>query len=220
MKISFIGYGSMTEALASRWANNHELFIGGRNLDKARALAKQLGDNIGYGTSAEAASFGDIVVLATTHETVFDAMNAAGGPDAFVGKVLIDINNPVRDYQNDDFLVKNYDGLSLSEAIAKYAPQAHVVKAFNTCQATVWKMDPPLFDGRPLVVLYVGDDADAKAKVATLIAEIGCEPLDFGALRYAQLLEPLAAIVIKMLFSGRDVHTVMNLIQPESKPIA
>jgi hypothetical protein len=28
------------------------------------------------------------------------------------------------------------------------------------------------------------------------------------------------AFVIKLLFSGRDPHTLLNLIQPESKPIA
>ncbi len=36
---------------------------------------------------------------------------------------------------------------------------------------------------------------------------------------YARLLEPTAAIVIKLLFSGHDARTVLNLIQPEVKAI-
>ena len=216
MKIAFIGYGSMAEALASKWVTKHSLFIGGRNLEKAEKLAKKLGSNVEFGSEAEAATFGEIVVLATRHEAVFEAIDAAGGSDALAGKVLLDINNPV---DETDFLAKSYDGVSLSEAIALAAPDAHVVKAFNTCQAKVWQMQPPVFDNRPLVVMYCGDDSQAKAKFAVLIEDVGCEAKDIGDLKYARMLEPAAAIVIKLLFSGHDAYTVLNLIQPEVKAI-
>ncbi len=218
MKIGFIGYGNMAESLASRWVAKHEVFIGGRDTGKAKRLAAKLGHHARSGSEADAASFGEIIALATTHEAVFDAMAAAGGPAAFTGKVLLDINNPV-DVTQGNFLPKTYDGTSLAEAIAARAPGARVVKAFNMCQAMVWKMDPPLFDGRKLVTLYCSDDADAKRMLLSLIQDLGCDPLDLGELKYARLLEPAAAIVIKLLLSGRDPHTVLNLIQPEIKPI-
>ena len=66
MKIGFIGYGSMAETLASKWVENYSVFIGGRNLEKAEALAKKLGKNVEYGTEAQAADFGEIIVLATS----------------------------------------------------------------------------------------------------------------------------------------------------------
>ncbi len=66
---------------------------------------------------------------------------------------------------------------------------------------------------------YCGDDAAANSKVAELIGDLGCEPVDVGELRYSRLLEASAAIVIKFLFAVRDTRTVLNLIQPESKPI-
>lgn len=220
MKIGFIGYGSMAEALGTRWAGKHELCFGGRDMGKAAQLAGKLGRGATYGSVSEAVAFGEAVVLATPHEAVFDAMQAAGGAAAFARKVVIDINNPVADFRGGDFLVKSYEGKSLAEAIAALAPDARVVKAFNMCQATVWQMEPPVFDGRRLVTLYCGDDVLAKLAVSALIADIGCEPVDLGELRYARLLEPAAAIVIKFLMAGRDPHTVLNLIQPESKPIA
>ena len=220
MKIAFIGYGNMAASLASRWVAKHDIFVGGRDTRKAQNLAGKLGDGTQYGSETAAAAFGEVVVPATPHEAVFDAIDAAGGPEAFTGKTLLDINNPVPDYARGDFLVKTFDGKSLSEAIAAYVPAARVVKAFNMCQAKVWQMDPPVFDGRRLVALYCGDDADAKRRIATLITDIGCEAADVGDLKYARLLEPAAAIVIKFLFSGRDPHTVLNLIQPEAKPIA
>ena len=216
MKIGFIGYGSMAEALASKWVTKHSLFIGGRNLEKAEKLAKELGEDVKFGSEAKAAEFGEVIVLATTHEAVFEAIDAAGGDDALAGKVLLDINNPV---DKSDFLAKSYDGISLSEEIARVVPDARIVKAFNMCQASVWKMNPPVFDDRPLVVMYCGDDNRAKQQVAVLIEDVGCEAKDIGDLKYARMLEPAAAIVIKLLFSGHDPYTVLNLIQPEVKAI-
>ena len=219
MKIGFIGYGSMAQALGSRWAEGHELCIGGRNAAKATALAEELGHGARAGSEAEAAAFGEVVVLATRSEHALDALRAAGGAAALTGKVLLDINNPV-DVTDGEFLPRTFDGRSLSEVLADAAPGAHVVKAFNMAQAGVWTMDPPTFDGRRLVTLYCGDDAGAKQRVARLIEDVGCEPFDLGELKYARLLEAAASIVIKLLFSGRDLRTVLNLIQPETKPIA
>lgn len=218
MRIGFIGYGHMASSLGRRWAGRHQLLIGGRDLQKAARLAASLGGGTRHGSEADAAAFGEAVVLATRSEHVFTAMDAAGGPEALCGRIVIDINNPVSAFDGE-FLTRTYDGGSLAEAIAAYAPGARVVKAFNMCQAGVWEMDPPVLDGRRLVVLQCGDDSDAKAQVAALVAEIGAEPSDLGELKYARLLEAAAAIVIKYLFSGRDPHTVLNLIQPEVKPI-
>ena len=99
MKISFLGYGNMAAALGARWVGRHELFVGGRDAAKANALAVKFGRGTRSGSEADAAEFGEVVVLATTHEAVFDAMKAAGGAAAFAGKVLIDINNPVAGYK-------------------------------------------------------------------------------------------------------------------------
>ena len=71
---------------------------------------------------------------------------------------------------------------------------------------------PPVFDGRPLIVPICGDDVDAKATVRELVAGLGCRALDVGPLHKARHIEYLAAIVIGLLFSGFEAHTVFNLI--------
>lgn len=218
MKIGFIGYGNMAKALASCWVGHHSIAIGGRNSDKAKALADKLGGGTRWGSCVEVVRDTEIVVLATLHEAVFGAMDAAGGPSAFAGKTLIDINNPVPGKYEGKFLNQTYGGLSLAEKIAAYAPEAEVVKAFNMCEASVWTMDPPIYDGRKLVVLHCGGSEAAKGCAVGLIELIGCDHVDLGGLEYARLLESAAAIIIKLLFSGRDSHTVLNLIQPEVKP--
>ena len=196
----------------------------GRKADSAAGLAREIGA-AGNGSISDAVQFGDAIVLATPANAVEDAIQSAGGADAFSGKVIIDVNNPVsvpggpHDNVGEDFLPVSFGEGSLAEHIAALIPEARIVKTFNMCQASVWEMNPPVFDGRKLVVLYCGDDSVAKSKVAELIERLGCEPVDVGELRYSTLLEASACIVIKFLFSGRDMHTVLNLIQPEVKPI-
>jgi predicted dinucleotide-binding enzyme len=56
----------MSEALASRWAGHHEVVIGGRNIEKAKALAEQIDHGTSGGREADAVKDTDVVVLATT----------------------------------------------------------------------------------------------------------------------------------------------------------
>lgn len=209
MKIGIIGAGSMASVLGKRWANNgHLLFFGARDLEKANAVAQDVGNGATAGSMTEAAEFGDVVLLSVRSEAAIDVLNAAGAPSGtFEGKVLIDCNNPV---ELENLTLTVGFTTSLAEEIAK-ASSGLVVKAFNMAQAKVWALDPPLFDGRPMTVFYCGDDEQAKQKVAQLITEMGFEPLDMGALRQARLLEPAGNIVIYLLFNGYSPYTVLNL---------
>jgi len=224
MKIGFIGYGSMAKALSARWSPHHDVYIGGRDLERAAALAEAI-EASGSGSVAEAVTFGDVVVMATPAGAVEHAIEQAGGAAAFEGKVVLDINNPVsvpggpHDQSGIPYLPHAFPEGSLSERIAALLPGSQVVKAFNMSQASVWEMDPPNFDGRKLVTLYCGGDEQAKEVVHGLIESLGCEAVDLGDLCYARLLEAAACIVIKCLFEGHDLKTVLNLIQPEVKPV-
>lgn len=93
MKIAFIGYGNMASALGGRRASAHEVFIGGRNAGRAAVLAADIGA-AGSGSVAEAVAFGEVVVIATPADAVAEAIRNAGA-DAFAGKIVVDINNPV-----------------------------------------------------------------------------------------------------------------------------
>lgn len=213
MKIGFIGAGGMAQALAGKWAGTHEVMLSGRNEDKTRAAADAVGAKAG--TAAEATAFGEVVVLATRWQDVFTAIESAGGPDAFAGKIVIDINNPV---DIETFVTTREDGRSLTQAIADTLPRAHVGKAFNMAQVAVWKDPDMTYDGRRMVTLYTSDGG-ADATLAQLIADVGAEPLRLGDNSHAYQLEAAAAIVIKFLFAGGDAHTIFNFIRPETKPI-
>ncbi|MFE3599678.1 hypothetical protein [Streptomyces sp. NPDC059142] len=88
-------------------------------------------------------------------------------------------------------------------------PVAHVVNAFNLCHEGVWRMRPPVLDGRPLAVPVCGDDEVALAGAHELVGDLGCEPVAGGGLERAGLLEATAALFIApWVGEGADAQTI------------
>jgi 8-hydroxy-5-deazaflavin:NADPH oxidoreductase len=210
MRIGTLGAGMMTEALAGQWSRaGHEVLVGGRSPDKAMALAKRIGAQAG--TLADAAGFGDAVLLAVRREGLAGTLGHAGAAGgALAGKTVIDCGNAV---DVKDFSLVTWEGKSLAEQAQQLAPGSHVVKAFNLCHAKVWQMEPPVFDGRPLAVPFAGDD-EGKQVTRQLIADVGGEPLDAGDLSQARHLEAMAIVTIRLLFGGYDPYSVFAFVSP------
>ncbi|HET6865826.1 MAG TPA: NAD(P)-binding domain-containing protein [Solirubrobacteraceae bacterium] len=200
MNIGIIGAGRMAGALGANFAKaGHQLRVGARNPEAAADLAQKLGGGTAHGDIANAARFGEVILLAVKRSGITEALAAAGD---LRGKPLIDCNNLGPDPEG---------GISIAETIRQESG-ASVVKAFNCCHFHVWRMSPPVFDGRRLAVPYCGDDSVAKACARALIEQMGCRPLDLGGLGKALHIEYLAAIVIGLLFGGADPNTVFNLV--------
>jgi 8-hydroxy-5-deazaflavin:NADPH oxidoreductase len=211
MKIGIIGAGHMAAVLAARWiAAGHEVMIGARDAERGKVLAARLGPDVPSGTLREAAVYGEAALLAIWPTGVIPALLEAGAADGtLAGRILIDCNNPV---ETGSFTLTTGE-VSLAEQLARLAPGSRVVKAFNQCHVDVWAMEPPRFDGRPLVVPIAGDDPAGKDVVAGLVRDIGCEPRDVGPLHRARHLEAMAAVVIGFLFGGAPTRTVFNLVE-------
>jgi predicted dinucleotide-binding enzyme len=125
-------------------------------------------------------------VLAVPYPAAAEVIAEHG--DALRGKVVVDITNPV-DWATFEGLVTPADS-SAAEEIEKLLPQGTpVVKAFNTTFAST--LSSGEVAGQPLDVLLAGDDADAKATVASFVEAGGLRPLDVGPLRRARQLEQL-----------------------------
>lgn len=202
MKIGVLGAGRMAEALVPHWLKaGHDVMIGGRTVPKAIALAERLGAR--GGGLREAAEFSDLVVLAVLYPGVDVTLQEAGAEDGtLAGKPLLDCNNPV---EIEGFTLT--EG-SLAERVAARTG-AHVVKALNLAHAEVWRQQAR-YHGRPLMVPIAGHDA-AKDPVATLVREVGAEPLDTGGLEQAHHLEAMAAVIIRLLFAGADELSAFQL---------
>ena len=79
MKIGFVGYGNMAQALSKRWASKHDIFVGGRNSERACELANEI-QAAGSGTISDAVQFGDVIVLATPANAVEEAIQSGAAP--------------------------------------------------------------------------------------------------------------------------------------------
>lgn len=195
MNIGIIGSGNVGKALGQIWLKHgHKvLFSFSRDPKKLEQFAGALGSGASVGTPAEAARFGEVVVLATPWPVAQEALRAAG---SLGGKVLIDCTNPLK---------ADLSGLavghttSAAEEISRWAPGARVVKAFNTTGAD--NMGRPQFGAARASMFICGDDAAAKTVVAGLAADAGFEVVDAGRLDSARLLEPLAMLWIHLAFA-------------------
>ena len=185
--IAIIGTGSVATALGPAFASfGHEIVYGSRdpNRESVRSLVVLTGGSASATTPAEAAADADVVVLAVPWNAV-EAVVASLGD--LSDKIVIDPTNPriVGDDGLRDYAVETSNG----ELIQGWAPNAKVVKAFNTMG---WEtMLDPGASGGPVTVPLVGNDSDAKAFVAELARGLGLEPIDLGPIRYAHARESL-----------------------------
>ena len=189
MKVAIIGTGNMGAGLAATLAAaGHEVSIGARDLVKAAALADTIGHGAVGGGIGAASKLADVVILALPFGAAADAIQHAGG---LAGKVLVDISNPISpDYKE---LVIGHT-TSAAEEIQKLAPQAKVVKAFNTIFAQL--LAPESRAGKTLQTFVAGDAADAKASVSALAKSAGFEAVDAGPLSNSRYLEPIGEMNI------------------------
>ena len=115
--------------------------------------------------------------------------------DALSGKVLIDITNPV-DFTTFDSLVVAPGTSAAEEIAALAAPGAVVVKAFNTAFAGT--LVAGSVADAPLDIFIAGDDAEAKAAVASFVADAGLRPIDVGPLRRSRELEGFQFVIMTL----------------------
>ncbi|MFI8929907.1 NADPH-dependent F420 reductase [Streptomyces sp. NPDC053474] len=197
MRIGILGTGNMADALGGQWARaGHEVFVGGRDTARAAGLAARIGA-VGHGSLRDAAEFGDGAVLFALPYEVGDQV-VTGLADALRGRVFVDCCNPV----GEGFALLTERGPAAAERLAAAAPGARVVKAFNLCHESVWRLTPPVFDGQRLAVPVCGDDAGARDTVGELVRALGCEPYDAGGLGRSGLVEATAALLIGLWVGG------------------
>lgn len=204
MRIGVLGTGNIADALATHWVRaGHEVIIGGRDVHKAERLATRIGGSVKPASLCAAAGSGQVVLAALPFGAGADVARDLHA--ALEGKVLLDCSNPV----GPGFRLLTEGGPSAAQRLAAAAPGAHVVKAFNLCHEDVWRMRPPVFDGRPLAVPVCGDDETAVARVRELVQDVGCEPVAGGGLERAGLLEATASLFIALwVGEGADAQAI------------
>jgi predicted dinucleotide-binding enzyme len=184
MDITIIGTGNMARGIATRaLAGGHSVTLLGTQTAKSEALAAELSGDVRTGAVGDALT-GTVVVPAVWYQTLDDVLGRYG--DQLAGKVVVDITNPV---DPETFQPLTVPAGSAAQEIAEKAPDAKVVKAFNTTFAG--SLVAGEVDGQPLDVFVASDDAEAKQLVTQLAEDGGLRAVDAGPLAHAHQLEGL-----------------------------
>jgi 8-hydroxy-5-deazaflavin:NADPH oxidoreductase len=202
MKIGVLGTGTVGATLGSKLVElGHEVKMGSREAGNENAVewAESAGANASEGSFADAAVFGELLINATSGSASVQALEAAGAED-LAGKVLVDVANPL-DFSGGmppTLSVCNDD--SLGERIQASFPDAKVVKALNTMNASV--MVEPDSLGESTNVFVCGNDSGAKARVIELLETFGWlsgDIIDLGDITAARGTEMYLPIWLRMM---------------------
>ena len=201
MKIGIIGTGNMGKGLGKIWAEkNHEIMFGSRDPVNARKLANSFEKNVLGGTYADAAQYGEVVVLAVPWSAAQESIQVVGDLNK---KIVIDCTNAVAPQLGGLLLGHT---TSAAEKIAEWAKGAKIVKAFNSLGAE--NLTKLQFGSQNASTFICGDDLEAKSIVSKLGEDIGFDVIDAGPLKNARLIEPLAMLWIDLAFNrgmGTDI---------------
>jgi predicted dinucleotide-binding enzyme len=192
MKIGVLGSGVVAQTLGAGFVRHgHAVMLGSRDPAKLSDWATKHGAMAG--SFAQAASFGETLVLAVKGTAALDVLALAGAPGVD-GKIIIDTTNPIAPEPPVKGVLKFFTTLedSLMERLQKAHPSARFVKAFNSVGNT--RMVNPQYAGGSPTMFICGNDAAAKQVVAGICVSFGWEVLDLGAAEAARAIEPLCIL--------------------------
>jgi predicted dinucleotide-binding enzyme len=199
MRVGILGSGLMGAKLGTLFARaGHDVvFSYAHHRKKLDDLAREAGGTARAGTPGEAAKDADAVLMAVHWSRTDDVLEQAGD---LKDKVVVTCSLPM---SADDGALAVAHTSSGAEELAKKVRGAHVVGAFNTVPSEVLfgVFEARHKNPRPGLVHYADDDR-AKRLAATLIRDVGFDPVDAGPLRTARYAEPFALLIARLAYEG------------------
>lgn len=193
-KVAVIGSGIVGTTLADGFLKyGHQVMRASRDPGKLAHWKDEAGTGAETGGLGDAASWGDVIVLAVKGTGAESAVSLCG-LDALAGKVIIDATNPIADAAPDNAVLRYFTDIneSLMERLQRLAPEARFVKAFS-CVGNAYMIDPDL-NGQTPTMFICGNDEAAKAQVTQILTQFGWETEDMGGAEAARAIEPLAML--------------------------
>jgi len=205
LKIGIIGSGTAGRTLGAAFAQRgHRVCLGTREPPKLEKWKAEVGWRASVGSGADAARFGDVVILSVLGTAMQSVIETAGA-EAFGDKIVIDASDPL-DFSGDrpGLFVGCTD--SLGERVQRMLPRARVVKAFEIVLAEVM-VNPRLTGGDPDMFI-AGNDEPAKLVVRKLLEAFGWKGvIDLGDIPNARWIEALSMLwVIYSNRTGKKLH--------------
>jgi predicted dinucleotide-binding enzyme len=193
-KTAVIGSGVVGQVLANGLIKHgYDVMRGSRDPGKLAEWKQASGARAHTGTFAEAARFGDLLLLAVKGTAAVSVIETCG-VENLAGKTVLDATNPIADRPPVNGVLSFFTGPneSLMEMLQKKAPAARFVKAFS-CVGNALMVDPDFGGVRPTMFIC-GNDAGAKLEAADILARFGWDVEDMGAMEAARAIEPLCML--------------------------
>jgi predicted dinucleotide-binding enzyme len=212
-KIGILGSGMVAQALATGFLKHgFAVKLGTRDPAKLGDFVKKMGDGASIGSFSDAATFGNLIVLAIKGKKAKEALTAAGHAN-LAGKTVIDATNPIDDALPVNGVLKFFTTLdrSLMEELQAAVPEANFVKGFSMIGAA-HMVDPDFGGTRPTMFICGNDDA-AKAEASGIITSFGFDVEDFGAAEAARAIEPLCILWCIPGLRGNEWNHALKLLK-------
>jgi predicted dinucleotide-binding enzyme len=213
-KIGIIGSGVVARVLGDGFLKyGYEVMLGTRDTTK---LADWLASGTGKaGSFSEAASFGDIIVLAVKGTMANSALQMAGKAN-HAGKIVIDATNPIADMPPVNGVLQYYTsfGDSQMERLQEAFPETRFVKAFNSV-GNNFMVDPD-FNGIKPTMFICGNDPEARKGVTAILDQFGWETEDMGAAEAARAIEPLCILWCIPGFTKNSWNHAFKLLKKQA----
>lgn len=211
--IGVLGSGMVAQSLATGFLRHgFSVKLGTRDVSKLNSFVENAGGAISTGSFADAASFGEIIVLAVKGEHAIDALAAAGHAN-LGGKTVIDATNPIENKPPENGVLKFFTSFdrSLMEQLQMAVPAAHFVKGFSMIGAA--HMVNPDFGGIAPTMFICGNNDEAKKEAAAIIGLFGFEVEDMGTAEAARAIEPLCILWCIPGFRSNEWNHAFKLLK-------
>ncbi|MEO8232236.1 MAG: NAD(P)-binding domain-containing protein [Ignavibacteriota bacterium] len=194
MKIGILGSGVVGQTLGTGFIKHgHQVKIGTNHEEKLNDWLSSAGANASVGSFAEAANFGEVLVLAVKGTAALSVLEIAGS-DNLKGKTIMDTTNPISDAAPVNGILQFFteQNSSLMEKLQNKYPHANFVKAFSSVGSAL--MVNPDFGGQKPTMFIAGINDSAKKDVKSILDTFGWEVEDMGKAEAARAIEPLCIL--------------------------
>jgi 8-hydroxy-5-deazaflavin:NADPH oxidoreductase len=206
LRIGIIGSGAMGGGLGVLWARaGHQVYFSSRNPDQLSGLVERAGPNARAGSPAEAAAFGDVILVAVPYGALPQIGRDYG--HLMEGKVVIELGNPRED--RDGPMANDALTRGTGIATAEYLPGVRLVRALNAISAAMLTREVPP-SGERIGVPIAGDDPEAVAITAGLVEDAGLDPVVVGPLARAREFDRGTPVYVRGM-TARELREALDL---------
>lgn len=207
MRIGIIGAGMIGETMAKLWVDaGHEVRLASRHPEALKPVVERLGKNASAGTAADAAKFGEVVML-TVPLNAIPGLAQDIGP-SLAGKVVLDTGNAYEQRDGQTAREARQHPLGSAGWAAAMFPLANWVKAFNTVYFKVLLSEAHR-EGDRVGIPLASDHKEALEIATGLVRDAGFDPVIVGPLARGKEFEPNTK-VYNTGMSGNDLRKILG----------